>query len=82
MAKEIDRLGLPQIAYKLYPNMKTPQQQNGSDCGVFTCTVAKHLAENLPLSFSQKDMPLIRRRMAFEIMNKSLLDSDPLEPHI
>ncbi|OBA21812.1 cysteine proteinase, partial [Metschnikowia bicuspidata var. bicuspidata NRRL YB-4993] len=73
MSKESERLLMPQIAYTLHANVKTPQQQNGFDCGVFTCTVAKCLSEQLPLSFSQKDMRLIRRRMAYEIINNNLL---------
>lgn len=81
MAKECERLQVPPIEYELLPNMKTPQQQNGYDCGVFTCTVSKHIAQGLPLSFSQNDMKTIRRRMAYEIIQKSLLD-DKNGPHL
>ncbi|GEQ72414.1 hypothetical protein JCM33374_g6101 [Metschnikowia sp. JCM 33374] len=77
MLKESERLQVPSISYTLHPNMKTPQQQNGFDCGVFTCTVAKYISERLPLSFGQKDMQLIRRRMAYEIINKTLLGDAP-----
>lgn len=73
MQQEAERLGVPVHQYRLSPNMKTPQQQNGYDCGVFTCTVAKFIALSSPLLFSQKDMPVIRRRMAFEIVQKNLL---------
>lgn len=73
MMLEADRLGVPPKSYTLQPNMKTPQQQNGYDCGVFTCTVAKHIAQETPLLFSQKDMQTIRRRMAYEIVQKQLL---------
>lgn len=70
---EAERLGLAAKSYTLQPIVKTPQQQNGYDCGVFTCTVAKYVAQGTPLNFSQKDMPVIRRRMAYEIVQKSLL---------
>lgn len=73
MLQEAERLNVPTNKYSLYPNMSTPQQQNGYDCGVFTCTVAKCVAQKAPLLFSQKDMQNIRRKMAFEIVQKSLL---------
>ncbi|XP_078484460.1 sentrin-specific protease 1 [Ciona intestinalis] len=50
-----------------------PQQMNGSDCGVFTCTFAEYIARNSPLAFKQSDMPNIRRMMVWEIVNGKLL---------
>ena len=45
-----------------------PQQDNGSDCGVFTCVYALSLALGLgiPMTtyFSAKDMPYFRKRIA------------------
>lgn len=81
MEKEAERLLVPSVEYHLTPNAKTPQQQNGYDCGVFTCTVAKYIAGNRDLSFSQKDMKTIRRRMAYEIIEKSLI-VEPSAPHL
>ncbi|CAO3647615.1 unnamed protein product [Cunninghamella echinulata] len=49
-----------------------PQQQNMSDCGVFTCMFAERLSRNHPFDFSQKDMTAIRRRMALDIKRKKL----------
>lgn len=46
----------------------TPQQENGSDCGVFTCKFANFVAQDKPLTFSQKHMPYFRRRMVVEIV--------------
>lgn len=74
MSKEAERLLLPQVTYDLIPGEKTPQQQNGYDCGVFTCTVAKCISGEQPLRFSQQDMRNIRRRMAYEIILQKLLD--------
>lgn len=75
MIKECERLLVQPKDYTLHPNMKTPQQLNGFDCGVFSCTVAKFISGKLPLTFSQNDMKTIRRRMAYEIINKSLLEN-------
>ncbi|KAK9369136.1 hypothetical protein V1509DRAFT_563510 [Lipomyces kononenkoae] len=51
----------------------SPMQENGFDCGVFTCKTAEVLSRECPLSFSQKDMQALRRRMVFEILTKKLL---------
>lgn len=72
MNNEAKRLGVASIAYECVQG-KSPQQGNGSDCGVFTCTNAKLLSKRQKLSYSQKDMKIIRRRMVFEIGNKVLL---------
>lgn len=61
-------------SYSMMKNMPTPQQQNGFDCGVFTCMCANYLSKNKELTYSQKDMKLLRRRMAYEILSKDLLD--------
>ncbi|KAG7192725.1 Smt3-specific protease [Scheffersomyces spartinae] len=62
------------MSYEMNPNLETPQQRNGFDCGVFTCTCAKFVAFNKPLTYGQKDMKTLRRRMAFEIIENKLLD--------
>ncbi|KAG2834407.1 hypothetical protein PC129_g2345 [Phytophthora cactorum] len=45
----------------------TPQQNNGSDCGVFSCMFADYLSQNKPLSFVQKDIPFHRHRMVLHV---------------
>lgn len=74
MKQEAKRLNEPELDYKLVPHLKTPQQNNGSDCGVFTCTAARYIAGGRGLTYGQKDMKVMRRRMAFEIMNNTLLE--------
>ncbi|KAG2730784.1 hypothetical protein G9P44_005933 [Scheffersomyces stipitis] len=74
MKQEASRLNVPVIDYELYPHMETPQQANGYDCGVFTCTAAKYIALSKSLTYSQKDMKVIRRRMTYEIISSRLLD--------
>lgn len=74
MTEEAKRLGVMGNEYKLIPHMEAPQQKNGSDCGVFTCTAARYISANKPLSYSQNDMKIIRRRMVYEILDNRLLD--------
>lgn len=61
-------------SYTLHPRARTPQQLNGYDCGVFTCQCARYLAKKRGLLYGQKDMKTIRRRMAYEIISKKLLN--------
>lgn len=56
--------------YQMITNVKCPQQNNGSDCGVFTCKMAELLSQGKRLTFSQSDMKNIRRRMAFDIVKR------------
>jgi len=46
----------------------TPVQENGFDCGVFTCMFADFLSINKPLSFSQEHISHCRKRIALSIM--------------
>lgn len=75
MMAEAQRVGssVDYTEYTLEPCMPTPQQQNGYDCGVFTCTLAHYVARAQPLLFSQRDMKLLRRKMAYEILTKELI---------
>jgi hypothetical protein len=50
----------------------TPRQLNGVDCGVFTSYFANFLSAGAPLRFSQADIPLFRRRMTLDILNKQV----------
>uniref|UniRef100_A0A1Y1KKI8 Ubiquitin-like protease family profile domain-containing protein n=1 Tax=Photinus pyralis TaxID=7054 RepID=A0A1Y1KKI8_PHOPY len=50
-----------------------PQQMNGSDCGVFSCTYAEFLTRKAGLNFSQENMPYLRRKMILEILNGELI---------
>ena len=53
----------------------TPQQENGFDCGVFTCQFLETLSRGEEyFKFSQKNMPYLRRRMIWEIGNATLRD--------
>ncbi|PSN41014.1 hypothetical protein C0J52_16055 [Blattella germanica] len=52
----------------LIENVKDlPQQMNGSDCGVFSCTYAEFICRNADIVFTQYDMSFFRRKMVYEI---------------
>ncbi|KNC81056.1 hypothetical protein SARC_06598 [Sphaeroforma arctica JP610] len=60
----------------------TPQQDNGSDCGVFACQFSEYRSRGssgIPLGqifdFGQEQMPYFRLRMAHEILEKRLMIS-------
>lgn len=47
----------------------SPQQDNGSDCGVFLLSTAKAVAIGIePQSYGAKDIPLLRRKIVAELM--------------
>ena len=50
-----------------------PQQTNGIDCGIFTCQFAEHVARGGNITFTQRDIPQIRRNMVWELMTRCLL---------
>ena len=45
-----------------------PQQQNGFDCGVYTCACANLLSLGLPMQYTPDEITSFRRRMLFEII--------------
>lgn len=51
---------------------ETPQQLNNSDCGMFSMLFADFLSEDLPLSFTQKDIPSLRNKVCASIMTGKL----------
>ncbi|XP_043284903.1 putative ubiquitin-like-specific protease 1B [Venturia canescens] len=44
-----------------------PRQRNGYDCGVFTCQYAKYEILNREMTFSQEEIPQIRKKMRREL---------------
>jgi len=59
-------------------DQNTPQQENGYDCGIFTCQFLQALSrgEEGDFGFTQENMVYLRRRMIWEIANAKLRD-DP-----
>lgn len=58
----------------------SPQQNNGSDCGVFTCQTLEHISRGRDLAteggfeFTAENMPFIRRMMIWEIGRGGLME--------
>lgn len=50
-----------------------PRQSNSSDCGVFSCMIAEYIARNSEITFSQNNIPDLRKRMILEITEGKLL---------
>jgi Ulp1 family protease len=51
----------------------SPQQDNGSDCGVFLLSTAKSVAVGLePLSYGATDISLLRQKIVAELMHGGL----------
>lgn len=50
-----------------------PQQMNGSDCGMFACTFAEFSSRDAPYTFTQANMPYLRKKAALEILQAKLL---------
>lgn len=50
-----------------------PQQMNGSDCGMFSCTFAEFYSRDAKFTFKQDDMPYLRSKMVVEIVTGELL---------
>ena len=49
-----------------------PEQMNGYDCGMFICTYADYLAQDLEFDFTQEDMPRFRLKMVKDIRQERL----------
>jgi len=49
-----------------------PKQRNSFDCGVFMCQYANFVSQDLPLSFSQCNMPFFRQKMIYQLLINSV----------
>lgn len=49
-----------------------PQQENGYDCGVFSCQYMECLSRGADFDFDQTNMPYLRQRMILEIVRGKL----------
>ncbi len=57
-----------------YNTEKYPQQENGFDCGLFTCKCADWLVDDLFPDYKQENMSYFRKRMIVEIIQGKTLD--------
>ncbi|KAL5535201.1 hypothetical protein ACEPAF_3295 [Sanghuangporus sanghuang] len=70
--KPFDFGGWEDFSSKTYP-----EQENGYDCGVFTCQTLEYLSRGEEeFNFTQRNMPYLRQRMIWEIGKAEL--GDPL----
>ena len=53
--------------------LDTPTQDNGSDCGVYTCMFADLLSLDQPLLLNPEDMTQCRQRIALSILRGSAI---------
>ncbi|KAL4800168.1 hypothetical protein BDV19DRAFT_353535 [Aspergillus venezuelensis] len=62
------------------PIVQSPQQDNGSDCGVFALTTAKAIGLGIdPTSYGPPDIPILRAKIVSEIVRGQILgDGDYL----
>lgn len=58
-----------------YMPKNVPNQENGYDCGVFTCMFMEFSSVEEPFAFRQKHMKYMRQRIAHEIMSVQLMDT-------
>ncbi|KAL1490382.1 hypothetical protein ABEB36_013091 [Hypothenemus hampei] len=74
-AEHLDKKGISYNTSEFtLENMENiPQQMNGSDCGMFSCTFAEFISRNAKITFGQEDMPYLRKKMIVEIMTGELL---------
>ena len=49
-----------------YP--ETPQQNDGYNCGVYTCQLAKQISRGQQLIINERDIPYLRKEMVVEIV--------------
>lgn len=49
-----------------------PRQDNGNDCGVFSCIFAEVISRNKQINFTQENIPYFRDRMIVEILEGKL----------
>lgn len=63
---------LNQRKWKLLNATNCQKQENNYDCGVFTCINAEYLARDEKLDFTQNDMPKLRYRICYDILNNRL----------
>ena len=63
--------------WTLVNRVDTPKQDNGNDCGIFTCLTAHFRSLDLQQNYSSNDMPACRRQMGISILKVSQISYSP-----
>jgi len=58
--------------WKVYKG-SNPLQHNGTDCGVFVCTIAEYLSRDAEFNFTQEHMLAFRKLIAYELTTHQLV---------
>jgi len=66
------KTSLPVDKWQLIEAPYPPAQNNGYDCGVFTCVLADFVSLDLPLTYNQTDVDYCRDRLAHIILQHSV----------
>lgn len=66
------KLNLPHQNFEILKGI-SPLQENSNDCGVFTCMSMDYLSRNMPLNYTQKDIPYFRLLIAASLLSGELL---------
>ena len=59
--------------WKLTHVQNLPQQKKSSDCGMFALKCGEYAPRDARIDFSQKDMPFLRQRAMFEILQSAFI---------
>ena len=60
------------VKYKVRIRKDAPLQENGVDCGVFTCQYAERITRKVGMNFKQTDLAQARERMTAELLQGRL----------
>ena len=63
------------VKYKIRIRNDVPRQLNSVDCGVFVCQYSDRIGRRGRFDFQQSDMPAIRWKMTWEILNGELRET-------
>ncbi len=61
-----------QLKWTLELPFNNPKQQNNYDCGIFCLMTADFILEDLPLTFTQLNIPDFRYKICWSICNNQL----------
>ena len=60
------RSGQPTLSFQV-ERPACPEQNNTYDCGVCACQFANYLTSDVPLDFTEEDLPVLRERLPPDI---------------